>query len=510
MLLLLSINNTESNSLHIPFFLGLSLKIYRGLLHPPESVKEVINIKMFFPETFTIRDDDLLTNPTVTMVRTNAEFLKVITEACDGKTKDGAGDDGGTMDTAKTGPGDKPTVNPHKTKEKKKAVESAVNQNEEKAYRDPVKSDIKGLFTQDFIQYLAARLSKSHTADSGHDESIDDGAGMEGGPLTKKQRTLGARKKRPSLSAQFDDDDDASIQDSFAPAGSKRDRGQTLPIPPEDVSARHPLWDKVVEKVQITADTPSATCPDGLSLTRNELIRTMATNVQNIINGNIYYKLKEALVRYLLRVTLRPLGEQAYKSTIKAKAEEKQQLVESKMTKPAAVFKALRRKRRTLVNQLDRVIQTCSRTWSMTTLALQNARVESPDGDAKPRTGRVRIVLELLDINEKLILDHSRGHTYINSAALAIASPEQGPACNRAQAPRPVIGDEYLDEEDDEFGDEDDGYKELTEVEVEAANMDKTPEVDDDDATDKDKTPELDDEEANRRKKGTLSTMLDT
>ncbi|KAG0032772.1 hypothetical protein BGZ83_004406, partial [Gryganskiella cystojenkinii] len=154
-------------------------EIYRGLLHPPESIKEAIDINMFLPETFTIRDPDLLTNPTVTIVKTDAEFLKIIIEACDGKTEDGAENDGGgAADTAKTGPGDEPAVNPRKTtKKKKKAVESAVEQNEmEKAYRNRVKSDIKGLFTQDFIQYLAARLSKIQTADSAHNELTDDGA----------------------------------------------------------------------------------------------------------------------------------------------------------------------------------------------------------------------------------------------------------------------------------------------------------------------------------------------
>ncbi|KAG0033641.1 hypothetical protein BGZ83_004268, partial [Gryganskiella cystojenkinii] len=227
-------------------------EIYRGLLHPPESVKEAIDINMFLPETFTIRDPDLLTNPIVTIVRTDAEFLEIITDACDGKTEDGAEDDeGGSADTAQTGPGDESSVNPRKTtKKKKEAVESAVDQNKtEKAHRNRVKSDIKGLFTQDFIQYVAARLSKVQTTDSGHNELTDDGAGIEAGPSTRKQQlTLGVKKKMPSQSVQFDVDDDAGIQDSLTPTGSKRDRGQALPIPPDNVSERHPLWDKVVEK----------------------------------------------------------------------------------------------------------------------------------------------------------------------------------------------------------------------------------------------------------------------
>ncbi|KAG0029082.1 hypothetical protein BGZ83_004977, partial [Gryganskiella cystojenkinii] len=87
-----------------------------------------------------------------------------------------------------------------------------------------------------------------------------------------------------------------------------------------------------------------------------------------------------------------------------------------------------------------------------------------------------------------MILDHSRGQAHIHgdSAAFAVASPGQEPACdNKAQLPCPVIGDEYLDEEDDEFGDEDDGYREVAEVE----------------AMDKGKTPDTDDDEATKRKK---------
>ncbi|KAG0053514.1 hypothetical protein BGZ83_000931 [Gryganskiella cystojenkinii] len=214
----------------------------------------------------------------------------------------------------------------NKKKKKKEAVESAVDQNEtEKAYRNRVKSDIKGLITKDLIQYLAARFSKIQTADSGHSELTDDGTGIEAGLSTKKQQiTLGVKKNMPSQSVQFDVDDDAGIHDSLTPTGSKLDRGLAHPIAQDNVSTRHPLWDKVFEKVQITADV----------LIQPALMVWLGHGTSSF--------LKEAIVRYLLRVTLRPLGEQAYKDMIHTKAEEKQQLAASKKTKPAEVLKALR------------------------------------------------------------------------------------------------------------------------------------------------------------------------
>ncbi|KAG0045319.1 hypothetical protein BGZ83_009454, partial [Gryganskiella cystojenkinii] len=66
-------------------------EIYQGLLHPSNSVTESLDINMFLPATFTIRDQELLANPKVNIVRTNIEFLKAINEAC--KTKDEATDD---------------------------------------------------------------------------------------------------------------------------------------------------------------------------------------------------------------------------------------------------------------------------------------------------------------------------------------------------------------------------------------------------------------------------------
>ncbi|KAG0037785.1 hypothetical protein BGZ83_003314, partial [Gryganskiella cystojenkinii] len=389
-------------------------EIYQGRLHPSGSVIESLDINTFLPAMFTIRDQELLANPNVNIVRTNIEFLKVITEAC--KTKDEAtGDDTENRleedadGDATTDPKVKPKANRRAAskavKHKEEAVERAIEQGkkmtqEEVAYSERVKGDIKQLFSQDCIQYLATRLVNVQ-------EEEDDIGSAEAGPSIKIQRTNQGVKSKSSFLLDPIDSGNADAHDDFAIRRGKRQHEQNRVSSPTDgLSVMHPLWDKIVSKIQLpTADAPGACCPKALTRTRNELIRTIATNIRNITDCKVYYKLKDALIRYLLRVSLRPLGEQAYKDTIKKKVRDKQESIANKKKSLVSVTKAVRHKQCLLLAQLDQALETCDRTWSDTILILENPAVEVPDGGKKPRIERVGTVLDLLDANEKLLLD---------------------------------------------------------------------------------------------------------
>ncbi|GJJ75259.1 hypothetical protein EMPS_07617 [Entomortierella parvispora] len=90
----------------------------------------------------------------------------------------------------------------------------------------------------------------------------------------------------------------------------------------------HADWITLVECIQRTASDDdnfreNAECPAGLSQTLNTLLRTAATDIANIWNGNIYGDIKRAVVRYLVRIHLRPLGEERYRQNKKKWAEKK-------------------------------------------------------------------------------------------------------------------------------------------------------------------------------------------
>ncbi|GJJ78548.1 hypothetical protein EMPS_10907 [Entomortierella parvispora] len=121
-------------------------------------------------------------------------------------------------------------------------------------------SDLHNLFNQSCLEHLAAKLSPTSSSSE---------------PPPKKPRLAG--------------DGDADSQ-----GGSGY--------------GKHPKWDKLAHCIQQTMyATDNIKCPQGMSRTRNEMLRAMATNIHNIWNGSIYNDLKRAVVRCLVRVFLRPL-----------------------------------------------------------------------------------------------------------------------------------------------------------------------------------------------------------
>ncbi|GJJ77392.1 hypothetical protein EMPS_09751 [Entomortierella parvispora] len=145
----------------------------------------------------------------------------------------------------------------------------------------------------------------------------------------------------------------------------------------------HPVWDHVVSLINETSVMDDAvSCPTGMSQSRTELLRTMATNISNIWSGNIYSNLKRHVVRYLLRLHLRPLSEERYRALKKQKAEEKQQRQAVRQEKSRLRPKRHWQKLRSLLDQLDRAVTLCAKRWSGSTLVLsQSVSMDSNEDD---------------------------------------------------------------------------------------------------------------------------------
>jgi len=411
------------------FFL---FQIYRGQLHPEESIIEEVDIRRFLPENFTIRDPGLLAHPKVTLVQTNLGFLNTVAEACKDESEDESKDDKNQQATA--------TI-------EKDGTEDTL---EEQAYHRRVAKDIKGLFSQDCIQYIAARLFNSEPQDNSNFNAVNPSSGAGSGPPGKTYRTSSSKKK-PSPHSHSSNTQDVNSQPEHTLTGQKRIRAPESPS--IDLSVLHPIWDKVVNIIQLsTTDDPSVHCPTGLSLTRNELIATLAINMKNMQNSNLYYKLKTDLVRCLLRVSVRPISEAAYKSMKISKAKEKRQRLDTKKANPAKIKKSLVWKRKLLLLQLDQAIRNCSRSWSHDTLTLESPIVDPSDGDTKRRcVDRVSVVLVLIGNNEHSLSAIGKGqdqHLGMSELAEVVESGDDEEY-------------EYMDEDDD------DGFNEAAEEEEE-------------------------------------------
>ncbi|KAG0038474.1 hypothetical protein BGZ83_003077, partial [Gryganskiella cystojenkinii] len=345
------------------------VEIFHGLLHPEPPVKVILTD--FLPSLFTIRDERLLHDPSILVPKANVEFIEMIADAC----------------------GTNPTSGRAKVSGETKLV----------------RSDIKGIFSQDCLQYLSSRLMED-------EDSFAAGSSSE--PPHKKRAT----EKDPKVVSQ-----------------DESTRGQ------------HPLWDRIVNLLQgrqssDAAFLSNACCPDGLSLTRNELLRTLGTNIGNLWSSTLYFKLKSAVVRYLLRLHLRPIGEQKHRDVRALKAKEKKDKAATKDVKPATIRKALGHKRARLLGQLDQAIKTCNLNWSGPTLLMGNPVMR--DG-TRSRVQRVHTILGLIDANERILLsisDDQGSGTITNTLVTASIEVE--------------------DDEEDEAATNDDGFLEAVEEDL--------------------------------------------
>ncbi|GJJ74279.1 hypothetical protein EMPS_06637 [Entomortierella parvispora] len=263
-------------------------------------------------------------------------------------------------------------------------------------------SDLHNLFNQSCLEHLAAKLSPTSSSSE---------------PPLKKPRLAG--------------DGDAESQ-----GGSGY--------------GKHPKWDKLAHCIQQTMyATDNIKCPHGMSRTRNEMLRAMATNIHNIWNGSIYNDLKRAVVRCLVRVFLRPLSEEWYRQFKKKKAKERRERIAAKQGKARKRQKRSWQRTTSLINQLDSTIGTCDRRWSGATLFLSD-----PQTGGCPRVTRVQTLIGLLN-----------------------------PAVAPLLSPFAAVDDEYedeaymdIDEDDDDDADiweadDADGFEEAVEAEMSIATL---------------------------------------
>ncbi|GJJ70397.1 hypothetical protein EMPS_02746 [Entomortierella parvispora] len=205
----------------------------------------------------------------------------------------------------------------------------------------------------------------------------------------------------------------------------------------------HADWTTLVECIQKTASDDdnfreNAECPAGLSQTLNTLLRTAATDIANIWNGNIYGDIKRAVVRYLVRIHLRPLGEERYRQNKKKWAEKKMHSKAAR--KPRNRVESRRRKKLfSLLDQLDRTVRKCTNEWSGSTLILTDPTDNEP---LYSRVDRVQRLLRLINI----------------------ASTQSQGSTDDVDHQEVMLGDDG--DYDDEEMDEDDGFREALEEEA--------------------------------------------
>lgn len=154
-----------------------------------------------------------------------------------------------------------------------------------------------------------------------------------------------------------------------------------LDITKDSKTGEHPVWDCLVAFIHETlVVNDAASCPTGMSQTRNELLRTMATNNANIWASNIYGDIKKHLIRYLVRIHLRPLSELRHREFKKKKAEERRQRQLACQAKSRVRRKRYWQKLRSLLDQLDRAVDSCARRWSGSSLEILQS-VSTHDDD---------------------------------------------------------------------------------------------------------------------------------
>ena len=110
----------------------------------------------------------------------------------------------------------------------------------------------------------------------------------------------------------------------------------------------------------------------------------------------MYLDLKRVVVRYLLRIHLRPLGEQRYRDQKKKYAEKKASKAAEKLKSPYVSRNARRWAVKKLLVQLDVALHTCIPTWNGEALDLRDPV------DMKGKQSRITRVKNVLNMVRKV------------------------------------------------------------------------------------------------------------
>ncbi|KAG0043134.1 hypothetical protein BGZ83_011783 [Gryganskiella cystojenkinii] len=273
--------------------------------------------------------------------------------------------------------------------------------------RTTYEKDSVALFSDDCIQYIATRLvrdvperaapnKKQKQSNDDHDRDDDEDLDPNDSDVEKPDE---------------EDDDDNVEAGSSSLAGSSFSTGIKRPAivnnPPK--SLNHPLWNKLafIVREEWAGDAgyvTNATSPKGLSLTRTELIGTIATNYKNIWKPKMYLDLKRAVVRCLLRIHLRPLGEERYRDRKKKYAAKKVSKAAEKLKSPYVRRKAHRWTIKKLLVQLDEAISSCTATWDGKTLNMRDRPILQGQ---QSRIARVKNIIKMLRVvSNKIEVDN--------------------------------------------------------------------------------------------------------
>jgi hypothetical protein len=117
----------------------------------------------------------------------------------------------------------------------------------------------------------------------------------------------------------------------------------------------HPSWQKCVAAIQHSTKNSCHT-PAGLSRTANTLYREYATAIDQLWTGSLYTRLRNYIIRCLLKLWLRPQKEQRFRDLKSKLAQDKaiaiKEQSELKAAGPRWTMKAWRRKSSDLFEQL--------------------------------------------------------------------------------------------------------------------------------------------------------------
>jgi hypothetical protein len=270
---------------------------------------EEFDIRHVLPESFDIRDADLVKSSVISVPAVPDDFQSNVRRYCEKDTK-----------------------------------------------RTTDEEDRNGLFSHECIQYIAARLvndlsekGSSNKKQKQSKEDDDEEPGLDDSDA-----------EDPNETQELDENDYEQAGPSLL--GTKRRRAP-VKADQSPKASKHPLWDRLAAVVRDTwrdddEYARNATCPKGMSTSRLELIKTMATNHENIWKAKMYLDLKRAVVRSLLRIHLRPLGEEKYRDQKKKHAEKKASKAAEKLKSPYVRRKAHRWTLKKLFLKLELAIKS--------------------------------------------------------------------------------------------------------------------------------------------------------
>ncbi|GJJ74087.1 hypothetical protein EMPS_06445 [Entomortierella parvispora] len=337
----------------------------------------------------------------------------------------------------------------------------------EDAKRTAVETDNQDLFSQECIQYIAAQLKRNlddKTASSKKQKRGSDDDHDDEDPITDEEQ---GHRDEPDDEEEEDDNSDPVAGPSSL--GTSRSVGTKRPRPAANAKQSHPLWTSMAAFVSQAWNkdagyVDNVECPKGLSTSRLGHIKTMAANYKNIWKAKMYLDLKRAVIRYLLRVHLRPLGEQRYRDLKKKFAESKAAKAAEKLQTPYVRRKAYRWTLKKLFIQLDEAISTCKSAWNSTRLELRDPI------DLKgrqPRTARVQNILCMISdfcdkikvADEEIVILELELKRKKDGSDEQISDSDGIPSeVDIIELAREENDRDYLDEDD--LADEDDGFDE--------------------------------------------------